>query len=126
MKPKEAKANDKLTYMSDITSCLKKVEEKGFTDQFKAKGTHIECIDNDRIYLPEDIAVVNYYRFEGTSNPDDMAILYAIETNDGRKGTLIDAYGRYACEEVGDFMIAVEDIQKKAPKHNWETTILVE
>jgi hypothetical protein len=26
-------------------------------------------------------------------NPDDMAILYAIETSNDRKGTLIDAYG---------------------------------
>lgn len=121
------KANDKLTYMSDITTCLKKVEEKGFTGQFKAKGSYIECVDNNgEMYYPEDIAVVNYYRFEGPSNPDDMAILYAIETCDGRKGTLIDAYGRYACEEVGDFMLEVENIQKKASKHNWETTILVE
>jgi hypothetical protein len=118
-------ANDKLTYMPDIVTCLKKVEEKGYTDQFKAKGKYIECVENGRIYYPEDIAVVNYYRFEGPSNPDDMAILYAIETFDGRKGTLIDAYGRYACEEVGVFMVEVENIQKKTPKHNWETTILV-
>lgn len=120
------KANDRLTYMSDITSCLQKVEEKGFTDQFSAKGTHVQCLENERIYYPEDIAVINYYRFEGPSNPDDMAILYAIETTDGRKGTLIDAYGYYACEEVGDFMIAVENIQKKTSKHNWETTIAVQ
>jgi hypothetical protein len=119
----KAAANDKLTYMSDITSCLKKLEAKGFTDQFKAKGSHIYCLDNDKVYYPADIAVVNYYRFEGPSDPDDMAILYAIETNDGRRGTLIDAYGYYACEEVGDFMLEVENIQKKIPRHNWEPVI---
>ena len=111
--------------MPDITSCLKKVQARGFTDQYQARGTHIYCIDNNRIYYPEDISVVNYYRFEGTSNPDDMAILYAIETFDGRKGTLIDAYGYYACEEVGDFMIAVEEIHKKIPREDWKEVVQV-
>jgi len=123
MKPQ---ANDKLTYMPDIARCLAKVEEKGFTDQYQPKGTHLYCLNNNRIYYPEDISVANYYRFEGPSDPDDMAILYAIETSDGRKGTLIDAYGRYACEEVGDFMIAVENIHKKMPRDNWKGVIPVE
>lgn len=119
-------SNDKLIEMPDITACLRKVQEKGFTDQFQAKGTYLYCLGNNHIYYPEDITVVNYYRFEGPSNPDDMAILYAIETSDGRKGTLIDAYGYYACKDVGDFMIAVEDIHKKMPRHNWKPVIPVE
>ena len=111
--------------MSDITSCLNKVQEKGFTDQYRAKGTYLYCLDNNCIYYPADITVENFYRFEGPSNPDDMAILYAIETSDGRKGTLIDAYGYYACEEVGDLMVAVESIHKKLPAHNWKAVIPV-
>ena len=119
-------ASDRLTEMPDIITCLKKVQDRGFTDQFQAKGNYLYCLDNNRIYYPEDIIVVNYYRFEGPSNPDDMAILYAIATFDGRKGTLIDAYGYYACEEVGDFMIAVENIHKKMPTHNWQPVVPVE
>lgn len=38
------------------------------------------------------------YRFEGNTNPDDNAILYAIETARGEKGLLLDAYGVYAGE----------------------------
>jgi hypothetical protein len=30
------------------------------------------------------------------SNPDDNSVLFAIESNDGLKGTLLDAYGVYA------------------------------
>ncbi len=40
--------------------------------------------------------VVEFYRFEGASNPDDNSILYAIETSDGLKGLLVDAYGAYS------------------------------
>ena len=123
MKPE---ANDKLTEMSDIMACLNKVQARGFTDQFQAKEDSLFCLDNKCTYYPENITVVNYYRFEGPSNPDDMAILYAIETVDGRKGTLIDAYGYYACEEVGNFMIAVEDIHKRMPRHNWKPVVPVE
>jgi hypothetical protein len=57
--------------------------------------------------------VVNYFRFEGPSNPDDMSILYAIEANDGVKGTLVDAYGTYASPEVNQFILEVERIAKK-------------
>ena len=41
-----------------------------------------------------------------------MSILYAIETADGNKGTLVDAYGLYSDEETGAFMKEVE-IHKK-------------
>jgi hypothetical protein len=36
------------------------------------------------------------YRFEGDSNPDDSSIVYAISSNTGLKGTLVDAYGAYS------------------------------
>jgi hypothetical protein len=40
------------------------------------------------------------YRFEGESNPDDSAVVYAIETIDGIKGTLTDAFGIYSDPEI--------------------------
>jgi hypothetical protein len=44
-----------------------------------------------------------------------MSILYAIETTDGTKGTLIDAYGNYSDDDTGAFMQEV-DIHKKVSK----------
>ena len=41
-----------------------------------------------------------FRRFEGISDPDDMAIVYAIE-GDHVRGTLTDAYGVYADPETG-------------------------
>jgi hypothetical protein len=41
-----------------------------------------------------------------------MSVLYAIETADGNKGTLVDAYGLYADDDTGEFMKEVE-IHKK-------------
>ena len=36
------------------------------------------------------------YRFEGMSDPDDNAVVYALEAADGTKGVIVDAYGTYA------------------------------
>ena len=41
-----------------------------------------------------------------------LTILYAIETSDGRKGVLIDAYGLYADDDTSSFMQEVEIFKK--------------
>jgi hypothetical protein len=43
------------------------------------------------------------------SDPDDMAILYALEVKGGVRGTLVDAYGVYSDPLISDFMAAVPD-----------------
>lgn len=112
-------ANDKLTYMTPEMKCLEKVQERGYTEQFQFTPAGLYNINNEKTYQPDEIAVVNFYRFEGISDPDDMSIIYAIETSDGHKGTLVDAYGVYAMEEIGEFMNRVENFEKKTVKE-WE------
>jgi hypothetical protein len=107
--------NDKTTYMTDLQKCLNRLEQKGYTDQFRVEKKRLQSMtDAKKKYKPQDLTAVNFYRFEGISDPDDMSILYAIETCDGQKGTLIDAYGRYSDEETSAFMQDV-DIHKKVP-----------
>lgn len=57
---------------------------------------HLQCKELDANYTPQQFEVVEVYRFEGMSNPDDNSVIYAIKTDDGNKGTLVDAYGAYA------------------------------
>lgn len=109
-----SESNDKTSYMTDMEKLMAKLEEQGYTDQYKVEKKRLKSLtDTKKHYKPEDVKAVNFYRFEGISDPDDMSILYAIETMDGRKGTLVDAYGRYGDEETGAFMQDV-DIHKKA------------
>jgi hypothetical protein len=110
---KYTESNDRLTEMTEMQRCMKKLEEKGYNDQFRVENKILQSIsDKKKKYKPKDIKAVNFYRFEGITDPDDMSILYAIETIDGQKGTLIDAYGVYSDEETGTFMQEV-DINKK-------------
>lgn len=106
-------ANDRLTNMTDLEKCLDKLESEGFTDQYRVEKGKLCDLTNNKKYKAKEVKAVNFYRFEGISNPDDMSILYAIETSDGRKGTLVDAYGAYSDDETGAFMNQIE-INKKA------------
>ncbi|MBN8857933.1 MAG: phosphoribosylpyrophosphate synthetase [Sphingobacteriales bacterium] len=101
--------------MKTLTVCLNKLMSEGYNIDFKVaeKGEELTALQTEKNYRPGEIHVVNFYRFEGASDPADNSILYAIETNDGAKGTLVDAFGPYADRKVEDFMKAVEDISKK-------------
>lgn len=99
--------------MSTLASCMNNLRTDGFTDSFAVKADGLGTADSDRTYKPEEVHIVNFYRFEGESDPADNSILYAIETNDGKKGVLTDAYGPYADAKVSKFIKEVEDIMKK-------------
>ena len=105
-------ANDRTTNMTDMEKLLKKLEAEGFKDQYKVENGRLHDLTHNKKYKPADVKALNFYRFEGISDPDDMSILYAIETCDGHKGTLTDAYGLYSDEETGKFMKEVEVLKK--------------
>jgi hypothetical protein len=53
---------------------------------------------------PEAFIVDEFYRFEGMSSTDDNSIVFAISSENGLKGVLVDAYGVYA-SNLNDSMI---------------------
>lgn len=107
-----SQGNDRLTFMNNEENLMKKLETHGYTEQFKVQKDRLMSLTSGKKYKSGDVKGVNFYRFEGISDPDDMSILYAIETCDGAKGTLTDAYGRYSDEDTGNFMKQVE-VEKK-------------
>ncbi len=107
--------NDKAE-LKTLVSCCNMLEKQGYSTQFKASPSGLKSLTTDKMYTPQDVKIVNFYRFEGESNPSDNAILYAIETTDGDKGTLTDAYGPYSDTNVTNFIKQVEDIEKKVDK----------
>jgi hypothetical protein len=103
-------------YMKSLSTCLNKMVTDGYVEGFKVTDRGMESLNSEKYYRPEEIQVVNFFRFEGMSDPDDNAILYVIQTNDGSKGTLIDGYGVYMDTKLSAFMKEVENIQKKTTK----------
>lgn len=102
--------------MKSLSTCLNKMISDGYDEDYKVTERGLESLHKGKVYRPEQVQVVNFFRFEGMSDPDDNAILYVIETDDGGKGTIIDAYGIYMDPKITAFMKEVESIQKKTVK----------
>lgn len=77
---------------------------RGFAEQFQVVNGRLRAVTGGKTFPADQVTVVEYHRFEGVSDPDDMAVLYAIETRNGLRGTLVDAFGVYADPWVGGFM----------------------
>ena len=69
---------------------------RGYTEHFRGVDGGLGALGSGQRFGPEDLTIRGYHRFEGTSDPDDMAIAYAIETRSGVRGILVDAFGVYA------------------------------
>lgn len=109
--------NDQIPHMKSLSLLLNKMVLDGYDDDFKiSDSAGLRSLKTDKIYKPEEINIVNFFRFEGQSDPNDNTIMYVIETNDGLKGTIVDAYGPYADRKLSEFMQQVESIFKKTTK----------
>ncbi|HEY6163039.1 MAG TPA: hypothetical protein VI112_17560 [Bacteroidia bacterium] len=102
--------------MTTIVSCMNTLQSRGFTENFVAKENGLEAPSTKKIYSPAAVKIVNFYRFEGESDPADNSILYAIETNDGVKGLLIDSYGHTANPKISKFIADVQEMEKTRAK----------
>ena len=61
---------------------------------FNLAENSIVC--NDDTCNPDDLEIVEIYRFEGDTDPADQAVVYAIESKSGLKGVLVSGYGASA------------------------------
>ncbi len=85
--------------MEDFTTlseAIAVVRKEGYTEDFNLQPNCIECQALELRLHPEEFTVDQYFRFEGMSDPGDNSILYAITSNNGEKGLLVDAYGMYS------------------------------
>ncbi|GAA4320890.1 hypothetical protein GCM10023115_48210 [Pontixanthobacter gangjinensis] len=67
--------------------------EEGYEEDFNLLDEKIQLKSKDQTFGVEEFEVDKVLRFEGMSNPDDNAILYAITTSNNHKGILVDGYG---------------------------------
>jgi hypothetical protein len=77
---------------------------RGFTQDFRAIDGRLRALGAGQTFAAADLVIREFHRFEGVSDPDDMAILYAIESTDGTRGSLVDAFGAYSNPTVSAFL----------------------
>ena len=79
-----------------LQEAIRTLKTRGYENDFNLHPEWIECPPLNIKVGPEEFHVDEVHRFEGMTDPDDSAVLYAISSKRGIKGLLTDAYGAYA------------------------------
>jgi hypothetical protein len=90
--------------MRTISSAIERLVSRGFTAHFGVVGDRLRAFDSGQTFGAQELIIRAFQRFEGVSDPDDMAIVYAIESTDGTRGSLVDAFGAYSNPTVSAFL----------------------
>lgn len=77
-----------------MTDALRRLEAAGYGEQLRASGGLLICLGAQVTGLPGDFHVDEVVRFEGASDPDDEAAVFALtHVPTGTRGTYVVAYG---------------------------------
>ena len=74
-----------------VTAAVNGLKQRGYTLDFNLGENCLICHEDK--FNPDDFEIVEVYRFEGNTDPADEAVIYAIESNKGLKGILVNGYG---------------------------------
>ena len=91
-----------------LSQAINGLKKRGYTNEYTLDGEQVCSIETKMCMRPEEMTIVEYHRFEGASDPSDMAVVYAVETKDGDKGIIVDAYGAYSSQRLAMFLKKVK------------------
>ena len=81
---------------SDVAGAVDELTRRGFLENLRVADGSLQVVRTGERLRREDLVIRAYYRFEGVSDPDDLAIVYGIESKSGSRGVVVDAFGVYA------------------------------
>ena len=61
----------------------RRLKERGFVAHFKFLKHGFRDVESGKTFQPGELTIVEHHLFEGISEPEDLSIVYAIETKDG-------------------------------------------
>ena len=80
--------------MTTLSEVINKLAAEGYTVDFNYKRSDEPSHKNLLFLHPEAFVIDKHYRFEGESDPEDEAVVYAISSPEQNiKGILVNGYG---------------------------------
>lgn len=109
--------NDESNTLSNqtLSECLNDALKDGYTENFRVMGMGLWLTSEDEqfTYNPDDVTIPNFYQLSACAIPQHSAIVYLIETEDGKKGTLINAFSAHDDSKLFNFIKQVDDLHPK-------------
>jgi hypothetical protein len=80
--------------METLSQALERLGAKGFAHDLRASHCELRDVVTGATYPPERLRIEEVVRFEGESDPDEQATLFALRSQAGRPlGTYVVVYG---------------------------------
>ncbi len=99
-----------------LSTCVNDLQKRGYDTDLEINERGLYSRVRETPLDPEKFTIDEFYRFEGTSDPADMSIVYAISSEElGIKGIVVNAFGTYASGVV-DRMVSRLDVHAMIPK----------
>lgn len=92
-----------------VTEAINDLKQRGFTLDLNLQVNSLQCFNPDLNLSPDEFEIKEIYRFEGNTDPNDEAIVYAIESKDGHKGVFVNGYGPSADAAGAEMMKKLTD-----------------
>ncbi|HVM97065.1 MAG TPA: hypothetical protein VMT89_11785 [Candidatus Acidoferrales bacterium] len=77
-----------------VAQAVNRLTAAGYTDDFRAEARGLLAVQSGCVHQPESLIVDEVVRFEGITDPDDEAVVFALRCGEhGTKGTFTIVYG---------------------------------
>lgn len=86
----------------NLIEAINDLRKRGYEEDLEIKDGKVNSVSSNFELHPEQFTIDEVYRFEGETNPDDSSVIYAISSQQGKNGILVDAYGTYAENMTSD------------------------
>jgi len=97
----------KMYHYATVEKALEELKEKGFSIDFNVEEGKI-------LASPASFGIVEIYRYEGMSNPDDEATVYGIENfTNGERGVFVAGNLSFAESDVARILVKLEIEDRK-------------
>jgi len=90
--------------MDTLVERMRQLRESGWSEELSVSAEGIRCDGCDCWTAPDGVTVDEVYRFEGSSDPGDESILFAISLPCGHRGMLPASYGKDVAPEVAEVL----------------------
>lgn len=97
-----------------LVDSLAALRRAGFSGDFSVADGGLLCSVCGQLHRAGEAEVVDLVRFEGMSDPDDEAILFALRcVHCGAKGALVATYGPAVSAEEADVLVNLQDARRR-------------
>ena len=87
-----------------LVGAIESLKKLGYTHNFRVTQNGLLVESKGNSYTADEVELNELQRFEGLTNPSDTSILYAVQTNSGERGLVVDSYGVNGSEATSKFM----------------------